>query len=139
MDDLNENVTLRLRSNETMSFYLLQDDEMKKEIRELFESERHKLRLNQIAREMVYSKYFPFFMIAIAAYLILSLIWVFYNINSYRKQKKELIEKERFYLQLENKRLLERYNEVPIDAPTSSERIEDIKNIQISDYFTAQS
>lgn len=89
-------IYFRLRSNETMSLYLSQDDEMKKELRDIFESERHKLEQNQVfpswiinilqvARELVYTKYSPIFMSAIFIYVIFALVWIFYNVVSYKR------------------------------------------------------
>ncbi|KAI1728614.1 hypothetical protein DdX_00809 [Ditylenchus destructor] len=81
------------------------------EMNQLMESERDKLQLNEKIRAEILSKLVPFLMLALAIYVILSVLWVTYNFISYRRQKNEAVEDAKIHW---NSRLLKIYDDMPV-------------------------
>uniref|UniRef100_A0A7E4VAT4 Uncharacterized protein n=1 Tax=Panagrellus redivivus TaxID=6233 RepID=A0A7E4VAT4_PANRE len=74
-----------------------------------------KLRENESVRQEIYERYMPFFILSGVSFVILSFVWILYNILSYRRKQKKIRKLERINRRLEDQRLLRMYQEVSID------------------------
>lgn len=78
------------------------------------EHQKVKLEHNESIRLEIYEKYLPFFILSGVTFIILSIVWIIYNILSYRRSTNKIKKLERLGRQIESERLLRIYHQVPI-------------------------
>ncbi|KAI6226257.1 hypothetical protein M3Y99_01309300 [Aphelenchoides fujianensis] len=102
------------------------------DVREPANEKEAQLELNEELRLATWNHLFPLLLFALAFYLLLAALWLFYNVRAYRRQKEEF-ERNLANRQVESSRRLEFYKQIPVEKTEAGEEVELVEEVAVHD------